>query len=203
MTNSHNDIKGYAQQKGYDSIEELEKHIRKNFNCAMTVIGLSSTWVFVYLLVGKGGVFKIMTGESGLIMLVTMSLLLLGIIVSRKMLWSVIESLIFYDKKNFQLQNELIEKNKLATISKTVLTLSHELNNPLMIVRGNIHVLEEDLQAGNQSLGFDEVKDRLVKIKMHCDRISEISNKMLTLSKPKDTAIHGDIKMFDIDHEDK
>jgi len=203
MNEQNNSIESYAKQKGYENIKELEQHIRKNFNCAMTVIGLSSTWVFVYLLVAKGGVLKILKGESGLIMLITMCLLLLGITTSRKMLWSVIESLLFYDKKNFELQNEVMEKNRLATISKTVLTLSHELNNPLMIVRGNIHVLEEELGAEKQTLGFDELRERLVKIKKHCDRISQISDKMLSLSGPKETTVHGDIKMFDLESKDK
>jgi signal transduction histidine kinase len=178
-------------------IDKLEKNIRRDFQSAMTVIGLSSVWVFVYLVVGKGGGFKILKGTGSLVMLINMTLLLLGIIISRRMLWSVIEELIFFNKETARLQGELIEKDKLATIAKTTLTLSHEINNPLMVIRGNVEVLKEDLSGPELKLSLEDIRKRVQKIADQAERISVVIDTLLTLSRPAEATVHGDIKMID------
>ena len=173
-----------------------EKKIRKDFNNAMIVIGLSSVWVFAYLIVSRGG-FSILSGTGAYIFIITMSLLLSGMAISRKMLWSVIENLIYFNQQTIKLERELMEEHKLAIIAKTTLSLSHEINNPLMIMRGNIEVLQSDIEDQGSKLQLDEIKRRISKIKEYCNRISEATDKLLNITKPVETVVHGDIKMID------
>ena len=86
----------------------------------------------------------------------------------------------------------------LTIIAKTTLSLSHEINNPLMIMRGNIEVLQSDIEDRGSKLQLDEIKRRISKIKEHCNRISEATDKLLNITKPVETVVHGDIKMIDL-----
>jgi two-component system NtrC family sensor kinase len=113
------------------------------------------------------------------------------------MLWSVIEELIFFNKETARLQGELIEKDKLATIAKTTLTLSHEINNPLMVIRGNVEVLKEDLSGPELKLSLEDIRKRVQKIADQAERISVVIDTLLTLSRPAEATVHGDIKMID------
>ena len=178
------------------SLNISEKKIRKDFNNAMIVIGLSSVWVFAYLIASKGG-FRVLSGTGAYVFVITMSLLLLGMAISRKMLWSVIENLIYFNQQTIKLERELMEEHKLATIAKTTLSLSHEINNPLMIMRGNIEVLNSDIEDQGSKLELSEIKRRIFKIREHCNKISEATDKLLNITKPVETVVHGDIKMFD------
>ena len=176
-------------------IKDQEERARKSFNNAMCIVGLSSTWVFIYLLFGRGGSFNILKGEGAYIILATMVFLIVGLITSRKILWSVIKQLIDINESVANLQEELVRKGRLAAVTETALTLSHEIDNPLMIVRGNLEVLQDDLSEVDIS---DSIRKRFNKMKEHCERISEITKKLERLSEAKTTTIHGDVKMIDI-----
>ncbi len=181
-------------------IKELEKQIKKDFNNAICVVGLCHTWVFVYLSVGKIASYRMLTMEGRWVMLITMSLLLLGIVTARKILWNIITRLFDFNQQVIKLQADVVEKNRLAAITETAMALSHEINNPLIIVRGSIEVLEDDFsKRGAES----HLKERLAKIKNHCDRIGHITNKLSNLSKVADVAVHGDRKMIDADKSEQ
>lgn len=177
-------------------IKELEKQVRKDFNNAICVVGLCHMWVFAYLVVGEVASRRILTREGMLIMIITMGLLLVGIASARKILWTVIKRLFNFNQQILKLQEELIEKSRLAAITETTLTLSHEINNPLMIMRGNLEMLEDDFVKGGTPA---HAKERVAKIKNHCERIRQITDKLTNLSRPVDTTIHGDKKMIDTD----
>ena len=177
-------------------IKELESHVRRDFNHAMCIVGLSNTWIFVYLLVGRSGSFEILKGPSAYIILATMSFLLLGLVISRKIAWSIIERLVDFNHKIARLHGELIEKKRFAAVTETALALSHEINNPLMIIRGNLSVLETEIKDVHIS---DSIINRFNDIKHHCERIRRITDKLSNLSKPVSTTIYGESKMIDIE----
>lgn len=162
-------------------IKELISKRKNDFNRTICLVGIIPLLVFIYLLGGKIGTFQIFLGEIGYIVLVTMFIFSMGIIVGRKMLWSIL--------------NELIEKQRLVAITETALALSHEINNPLLTVRGNLELLENEFLSDQLS---DKVKSRLVTIKDHCERIQQVTEKMSKLSKPVAEKVYGRAKMISL-----
>jgi signal transduction histidine kinase len=175
-------------------LNNLKLKTEKDFNNAMCVVGLSQIWVFVYLLIEELASYGVLTGQAKAVIVITMSVLLLGIVTSRKILWAIIEQLFDFNKKILQLKDELLEKNRLAAITETTLTLSHEINNPLLMMSGNIEMLENDLRE-NKVPGH--VMEKISKLKSHCEHIRGITSKLSHLSRPTTATVHGDIRMID------
>ena len=163
---------------------ELTKQIlikRRDFNTTLALTGIIPFLVFVYLLAGKSATLNVFVGEIGYIVFITLIVFILGIIVGRKMLMGVIQ--------------EVIDKNRLLAVTETTLALSHEINNPLLAMRGNLELLESEFPDNAASEG---IRNRLFIIKNHCERIREVTEKLSNLTKPVVTTIHGDTKMIDL-----
>jgi len=88
----------------------------------------------------------------------------------------------------------------LAAISETTLALSHEINNPLLTVRGNLELLEHDLAQNH--ISNNTIMNRLEIIKDHCERIRQVTDKLATLSRSVSTTVSRDIKMVDLNKSD-
>ena len=179
-------------------IEFSEKEVRKNFNNAMVVIGLSSVWIFSYMVISREGGIAMLKGTSGFMFAINMLLLLSGLIISRKILWAVVDSLLFFNKQTLKLERELIEEQKVVTVAKTALALSHGINNPLMIMRGNIEILYNDLEEQGSAISISQLKKRIFMMKEHCQRIIAVTDKLVNMAKPVETAVCKDINMMDI-----
>lgn len=163
---------------------EIKKFIneKKNeFATSLCLTGIIPFLVCVYLLVNKVASFKIFSGEVGYIMFTTVIIFMLGIFVGKKLFWSMMQ--------------DVIEKNKLTTVVQTTLALSHEINNPLFIIRGNLDLLELDLEKTQTP---DNVKSKLIIIKDNCERIRGATEKLASLTRPVSSSIHGDVKMVDL-----
>ena len=154
---------------------------RRDFNTTLALSGVIPFLVFMYLLVVKVASLNIFVGEVGYIVFITLIVFLLGILVGRKMLMGVIQ--------------ELIERNRLIAITETALALSHEINNPLLAMRGNLELLESEFPP---DLFSESVRNRLFIIKDHCERIREATDKLANLTKLVVTSIHGNIKMINL-----
>lgn len=163
-------------------LKELVADRRREFDISVCLTGVIPLLVFLYLLVVKIASFQIFIGEVGYIMFTTVLIFLLGIMTGRKMLWSIIQ--------------DLVERNRLAAISETTLALSHEINNPLLTVRGNLELLENDFSRNK--IVDETIKNRLEVIKDHCERIRQVTDKLATLSRPVSTPVSGDIRMVDL-----
>lgn len=166
-------------------INKLVEKTKSDFNNAICLIGIIPFLVFLYLLVVKIGSFDMLSGEIGYIFFTAITVSLTGILVGRKILLVLIQ--------------KLIERNKLATISETVLTLGHEINNPLMVVMGNLELLGSDFVESHLPTA---VSERLGQIKNHCERIRQVVDKLSHLSKPVLTSIQDDTKMIDLGKSD-
>ena len=162
-------------------INELVMKRKRDFNISICLTGIIPFLVFLYLLVNRISTFQIFVGEVGYIMFTTIIIFLLGIAVGRKMLMNMLD--------------ELIERNKLAAITETALTLSHEINNPLLIVTGNLELLETDFTGTPIP---DSAKNRVNIIKSHCERIRVATDKLARLSKPVSEAIHGNARIINL-----
>ncbi len=176
-------------------IEEIQIKARREFNNAICLIGVIPFLVFLYLLVVKVSSFKILVGDVGYVMISAMILLLLGIFIGRKLLWDLISNLIEFSRQIMNMQQELVEKKRLAAITETALSLGHEINNPLLVIRGNLAMLEIDM---SQSSFDNSIKERLVLIKSYFNRIGEVTHKMSRLSNPVLTDVYGDTNMIDL-----
>jgi len=81
--------------------------------------------------------------------------------------------------KEKELQYELVQKSKLASIGELAAGVAHEINNPLGALTGGIDVLKEKLSKNPYVL---ENLDKLSKL---TERISKIVDRMLYLSRQR------------------
>lgn len=167
---------------------DIRDRARKDFNNAIAIMGVIPMLGFAYLLVGKAASLSALEGEAGYVMLILLALVLLGIVSARRILWYLITRII-------DMQNELVEKGRLAAISETVISLSHEIRNPLAIVMGNLDLLSGKA-AGQATLVVP--RDNVHMLKENCDRICVVMDKMSRISKPSVTTVADNIKMIDL-----
>lgn len=177
-------------------VKELILKGKRDFINSICLIGVIPFMVFIYIVVTSISTFKIFFGEIGYVVLATLAVFFTGIVVGRKMLWSFIREVLDYNKKIVAMQQELIDKNRLAAIAETVLSLGHEINNPLLAIRGNLVMIENDCAQGPIP---DEIKKRITIIKSHFDRIGQATDKMSTLSKPFSETVEGRVKMINLE----
>ena len=162
-------------------IKELIQKKRRDFDIAISLIGVIPFLILTYLMSAKVSSINVFVGETGYIMFCAIVFFMIGVFVTRNMLWSLIL--------------ELIEKNKLVAITETALALGHEINNPLLAINGNLELLENDLTGIPVP---DKAKSRLDLIKLNCERIRQVTEKLSSLSKPVSEIICGDSSMIDL-----
>jgi len=161
---------------------------RREFNNAIALMSIIPMLGFIYLIAARMGSLSIFEGEPGYITLILIVLIILGMASGRKILWFMIARII-------DMQNELVEKGRLAAISETVLSLSHEIRNPLAIMIGSVDL---SMAEASKEKGVNIPWERANTIKANCDRISEVLEKMSRISKPSFTTVLDDIKMLDL-----
>ncbi len=70
-------------------------------------------------------------------------------------------------------QDKLVQSEKMAAIGSVVVTYNHQINNPLMIILGNVQLL----LMKDESLS-EKTKNSLKIIEDECKRISEVIQKI-------------------------
>jgi C4-dicarboxylate-specific signal transduction histidine kinase len=78
-------------------------------------------------------------------------------------------------------QVALIESARLSTIGEMAAGIAHEVNNPLSIIAGSVHMITEDLQAGN--LDSQTAEQSLKRINNMIRRISTIVKGLRRISR--------------------
>ena len=176
-------------------VKQLTHNIRNDFNRAISLAGVIPLLVFIYLVVGKLANFNALVGEVGYIVTATIGVFIMGIVVGRKMLMSVTFRLMQDNQKILSMQHELIEKNRLAAITETVLALGDQVNNPLLVISGNLELLDLEIKQ----LEVDEkVYRRITTMRDSFQKICEVTDKMSRLTKAELVTINGDTKMIDL-----
>lgn len=156
---------------------------KKEFSVMISLVGVIPFLVFIYIMAGKIASIKVFIGEVGLVMILTVLVFILGIFVGKRMLASFV--------------TEIIAKDKEAAITETALAVGHEINNPLLAIRGNLQLLESYI-AENQAP--ESVRNRLKTIMDNFERIRQATDKFVELSNPKSTRVFGGTNMLDIHH---
>jgi signal transduction histidine kinase len=176
-------------------VKPIIHNFRNDFNRTISLAAVIPLLVFLYLIVGRLANFKILIGDIGYIIMATIGVFVMGIVVGRKMLISVTFKLIDDNQKILLMQQELIEKNRLAAITETVLALGDQVNNPLLVISGNLELL--DLEIRHLDVG-EKVHNRLATMRSNFLKIREVTEKMSKLTKAELVTIHGDTRMIDL-----
>jgi two-component system NtrC family sensor kinase len=93
-----------------------------------------------------------------------------------------------------EVHDKLVKSEKLASITQLIVSLNHEINNPLTIVLGNIQILLSRLEAGK-----DEFLIRLLTdAQEQTRRIKQILFDLRRISEPVVEEYIPGIKMIDI-----
>ncbi len=177
-------------------VKELARNIRNDFNRTISLVGIIPLLVFLYLIVGKFANFNALAGDVGYIVMATIGVFVMGIVVGRKMLMSVIFKLIDDNRKILIMQQELIEKNRLAAITETVLALGDQVNNPLLAISGNLELLELELKHVQLS---EKTRNRIETMRNNFQKIRDVTERMSKLSKVESMTIHGDTRAIDLE----
>ena len=93
-----------------------------------------------------------------------------------------------------KLENELVEKEKLAILMETAVAINHEINNPLTPILGNTQLLLD-----NKKKLPDWVVKKLVNIEKNAWRIQQIVQKLNRITQPVKKRYCGDTQMLDIE----
>lgn len=95
-----------------------------------------------------------------------------------------------------ELQEKLIEMEKVATIGQMAITLSHEVSNPLTSIIWHTRLLQEELQ-NNQNVPESSLVS-LETIIEDAHRIEKALKRLRQISKPVVTDYTSDAKMIDL-----
>jgi len=175
-------------------IRQLTKNIKSDFNKTLSLVGIIPLLVFIYLTIGKA--VRASTTEIGYIVVATIAVFVMGIVVGRRMLMAVTFKLLEDNRKIMAMQQELIEKSRLAAITETVLALGDQVNNPLLVIGGNLELLKVEMQGVNVN---ERIQNGIQTMRSSFQKIREVTDKMSKLTKPETKVIHGDSKMIDLE----
>ena len=102
------------------------------------------------------------------------------------------------EEKNRQLidtQQKLIEAEKLNTISQIIVSISHEINNPMTSVLGNVMILK----AEQDTISREELGNILQTIEEQIKRIVGVMAKLRNMERPTKKLYMEGVEMIDID----
>ncbi len=175
------------EELGYRKEDLLDKHFRTVFPQKEAEMRISST-----LRRGVKQVFELtLTGAGGLSQRYTLNLVPLkstdgGRDGALGMMHNITEL--------HRLQKKLLESERLAAYTQTVITLNHEINNPLTTVMGNVYLLEKETGKKKDK----NLAKRLKIIQDNCQRIQRVIQKMERINELKTVTYLGDTKMVDL-----
>jgi signal transduction histidine kinase len=94
---------------------------------------------------------------------------------------------------------DLIEKERMAAINETAVTVNHEINNPLTAILGNVQLL----LMHHKGLD-DELRNKLNVIEASASKIRDVTQKLLRLTSSRTTEYSAGTSMIDLsDPDDK
>lgn len=81
-----------------------------------------------------------------------------------------------------ELQDRLVEAERVATAGRMAVTMAHEINNPLLGILGFVELLQHRLDQG--LLTEEEVRSALPRIHQNAEHIRDVLGQLRDMSKP-------------------
>jgi len=97
-----------------------------------------------------------------------------------------------------EIDQDLLDKERLAAIIETAVTVNHEVNNPLTAILGNVQLLllkRDDLD--------DDLKQKLEIIESSAMKIKDVTQRLMRLTTPRSVEYSNGTRMVDISEEEE
>lgn len=88
------------------------------------------------------------------------------------------------EKKNQELEHQLIQSQKMDSIGQFSGGIAHNFNNILTAINGYINIIENDIESNEREFNY---LDEINEIKKASKRASDLTSKLLTVSKRQNT----------------
>ena len=97
------------------------------------------------------------------------------------------------EKKDWLLDERLLQSQKLAAIGELSAGIAHEINNPLAIIRQEAEWMQHLLKkiAGGDGKAADELQGSVQQIVQQVDRCTEITRNLLDFARKRDPVIQA------------
>ncbi len=102
------------------------------------------------------------------------------------------------DAASSSVTDEALQKEKLAGITETAVTVNHEINSPLTAILGNVQLLLRDRDDLDK-----ELVTKLKTIEQSAERIQETTHRLLRVTAPRTIQYAEGIRMLDLSDKDK
>lgn len=151
-------------------LQELKENPYKKFNIAFALMSVIPFLVFVYILAARLFTFDIFCGDIGAVVFISMMVSLLGFSAGYGILRNIMNKIMYYAVK---------AKNSDQTKSEFVASVSHELKNPLSVIKINLSNLGDGLFGD-----VNEKQKKTVDLSQDIiDRMTHLINDLLDLHK--------------------
>ncbi len=151
-------------------LQELKENPYKRFNAAFALMSVIPFLVFVYVIAARLFTIDILCGDIGLIVFISMMVSLLGFWAGYSILKGVVNKIMYYAAK---------AKNSDQTKSEFVASVSHELKNPLSVIKMNLSNLRDGLFGD-----VNEKQQKAVDLSQDViNRMTHLINDLLDLHK--------------------
>ena len=97
------------------------------------------------------------------------------------------------DKKDWLLDERLLQSQKLAAIGELSAGIAHEINNPLAIIRQEAEWMQHLLKklGGGDHQELEELQGSVLQIVQQVDRCTEITRNLLDFARKRDPVIQA------------
>ena len=115
------------------------------------------------------------------------------VVANKKILFARIKK--FFD--NLEIKKKLIEVEKKSILLAASVAASHHINQPLMLISGNVELLKIKIEKLNLD-NFSELDQHISKIISALHRVTKIAEKMKNVKDVKLTKYAGGVDMVDL-----
>jgi DNA-binding response OmpR family regulator len=82
-----------------------------------------------------------------------------------------------------ELQDRLVQAERVATIARMTVTMAHEINNPLVGILGHVELLLQEL--GREPVVEEELRFSLARVQRDALQIRDVLNRLREISRPE------------------
>jgi len=180
------------QVKGLQLTGESISTIRRKFNISVALIAIIPSLVLLYLIVNTLSEIDSLIGYVGCIYLIALLIMVLGISFGRQLLWSLVDKLINMNKKLYETEQAIIEKEKMVFLMQASVGLNHKMNQPLTGIIGFAQILMQNAKDKQEREDLDLIVNEAKKCR-------ELLIKLQNVTKPVIARYIGKEEMLDIE----